>query len=123
MTTPQPLSSLIGQGGLELEVAYCVGGVLSPLLANIALSVLDEHFAARWAAPGPEWKRVKHRRAGGAVMKLVRYADDFVVMVAGQRADAEALRDQVSSVLAPMGLRLSEAKTRVATSTRGSTSW
>ena len=46
-------------------------------------------------------------------MKLVRYADDFVVMVAGQRADAEALRDQVSSVLAPMGLRLSEAKTRV----------
>jgi RNA-directed DNA polymerase len=89
------------------------GGILSPLLANIALSVLDEHFAPRWAALGPEWKRVKHRRAGGAVMKLVRYADDFVVMVAGQRADAEALRDQVSSVLAPMGLRLSEAKTRV----------
>jgi RNA-directed DNA polymerase len=89
------------------------GGILSPLLANIALSVLDEHFAARWAALGPEWKRVKHRRAGGAVMKLVRYADDFVVMVAGQRVDAEALTDEVSSVLAPMGLRLSEAKTRV----------
>src|SRR5215204_6516099 len=30
MTTPQPLSSLIGQGGLELEVAYCVGGVMTP---------------------------------------------------------------------------------------------
>jgi RNA-directed DNA polymerase len=89
------------------------GGILSPLLANIALSVLDEHFAARRAALGPEWKRVKHRRAGGAVMKLVRYADDFVVMVAGQRADAEALRDEVSSVLAAMGLRLSETKTRV----------
>jgi RNA-directed DNA polymerase len=89
------------------------GGILSPLLANIALSVLDEHFAARWAALGPEWKRVKHRRAGGAVMKLVRYADDFVVMVAGQRADAQALRDEVSSVLTAMGLRLSEAKTRV----------
>src|SRR5215218_2970146 len=28
MTTPQPLSSLVGQGGLELEVAYCVGGVV-----------------------------------------------------------------------------------------------
>src|SRR5215216_971938 len=28
MTTPQPLSSLVGQGGLELEVAYCVGGVI-----------------------------------------------------------------------------------------------
>jgi RNA-directed DNA polymerase len=45
-------------------------------------------------------------------MKLVRYADDFVVMVAGTREDAEALRDEVSSVLAPIGLRLSEAKTR-----------
>ncbi len=46
-------------------------------------------------------------------MRLVRYADDFVVMIAGQRADAEALWDEVGSVLAPMGLRLSEAKTRV----------
>ena len=47
-------------------------------------------------------------------MRLVRYADDFVVMVAGTRDDAEALRDEVAGVLAPMGLRLSEAKTRVA---------
>jgi RNA-directed DNA polymerase len=46
-------------------------------------------------------------------MRLVRYADDFVVMVHGTRGDAEALRDEVSGVLAPMGLRLSEAKTRV----------
>ena len=89
------------------------GGILSPLLANIALSVLDNHFAAKWAALGPEWKRVKHRRAGGAVMRLIRYADDFVILVFGQRADAEALREEVSGVLAPMGLQLSEAKTRV----------
>jgi RNA-directed DNA polymerase len=89
------------------------GGILSPLLANIALSVLDEHFARKWAALGPEWKRIKHRRAGGPVMRLVRYADDFVVMVAGQRGDAEALWGEVAVVLAPMGLRLSEAKTRV----------
>jgi RNA-directed DNA polymerase len=89
------------------------GGILSPLLANIALSVLDEHFAAKWAALGPEWTRVKHRRAGGPVMRLVRYADDFVVMVGGTRDHAEALWDEVSSVLAPMGLRLSEEKTRV----------
>ena len=89
------------------------GGILSPLLANIALSVLDEHFAAKWAGYGPEWKRVKHRRRGGAVMRLVRYADDFVIMVAGTRADAETLWDQVAAVLAPVGLRLSVAKTRV----------
>jgi RNA-directed DNA polymerase len=95
------------------RVAHCVGGVLSPLLANLALSVLDEHFAAKWAALGPEWTRAKHRRAGGAVMKLVRYADDFVVMLHGTRADADALWDEVGAVLAPMGLRLSAEKTRV----------
>jgi RNA-directed DNA polymerase len=89
------------------------GGILSPLLANLALSVLDEHFAAKWAALGPEWTRAKHRRAGHPVMKLVRYADDFVVMVGGQRADADALWDEVAAVLAPVGLRLSEAKSRV----------
>src|SRR5690606_40583483 len=60
-----------------------------PLLANIALSVLDEHFASKWEALGPEWTRAKHRRAGRPVMKLIRYADDFVVLAAGQRADVE----------------------------------
>ena len=34
-------------------------------------------------------------------------------MVAGQRIDAEALRDEVGAVLGPMGLHLSETKTRV----------
>ena len=75
--------------------------------------MLDEHFASKWEALGPEWTRAKHRRAGGAVMKLVRYADDFVVLIHGQRADAEALWDEVGAVLAPMGLRLSVEKTRV----------
>ncbi len=89
------------------------GGILSPLLANIALSVLDEHFSAKWEALGPSWRRAKHRRAGVPAMRIIRYADDFVVMVNGSHGDAEALWDEVSSVLAPMGLRLSEEKTRV----------
>jgi RNA-directed DNA polymerase len=89
------------------------GGILSPLLANIALSVLDEHFTAKWEALGPAWTRAKHRRAGVPAMRLVRYADDFVVMIAGTRDDAEALWDEVGQVLAPMGLRLSVEKTRV----------
>jgi RNA-directed DNA polymerase len=89
------------------------GGILSPLLANIALSVLDEHFTRKWEALGPAWTRVKRRRAGVPAYRLVRYADDFVVMVGGTRDDAEALWDEVSGVLAPMGLRLSAEKTRV----------
>ena len=55
-----------------------------------------------------------HRAKGFATYRLVRYADDFVVLVAGTRAHAEALRDEVAAVLAPMGLRLSDEKTRVA---------
>ena len=47
------------------------GGILSPLLANIALSVVDEHFARKWADLGPQWMRAKHRRAGGATMRLI----------------------------------------------------
>ena len=89
------------------------GGILSPLLANIALSVLDEHFATKWEMLGPSWKRASNRRSGGASMKLVRYADDFLVLVNGTREHTDALWDEVAAVLAPMGLRLSVAKTRV----------
>ena len=89
------------------------GGILSPLLANIALSVLDEHFTQKWEALGSAGARQRHRRAGGSTMKIVRYADDFVVMVNGTRDHAEALWGEVATVLAPMGLRLSEEKTRV----------
>jgi len=52
------------------------GGILSPLLANIALSVLDEHFTQAAGGPAtPEWERRKRRRRGQANYRLVRYAD------------------------------------------------
>ena len=92
------------------------GGILSPLLANIALSVLflDEHFVQAWqTVSGTDNQRTKRRRSGLANYRIVRYADDFVVLVAGTEAHAQALREEVAAVLAPMGLRLSEAKTRV----------
>jgi RNA-directed DNA polymerase len=43
----------------------------------------------------------------------VRYADDFVVLVRGDQSHVQDLREQIAAVLAPLGLRLSEAKTRV----------
>ncbi|WP_432877523.1 reverse transcriptase domain-containing protein [Kribbella sp. CA-245084] len=84
-----------------------------PRLTDSALSAPDEHFARKWEALGPDWTRAKHRRDGGPIMKLVRYADDFVIMVGGRREQADALWDEVAAVLAPMGLRPSVAKTRV----------
>jgi len=87
------------------------GGILSPLLANIALSVLDEHFMGQWESWGGQQGRSRRRRQGLANYRLVRYADDFVVLLTGTREHVEALRSEVAAVLAPMGLRLSEEKT------------
>jgi RNA-directed DNA polymerase len=87
------------------------GGILSPLLANIALSVLDEHFMGQWESWGGQEGRARRRRQGLANYRLVRYADDFVVMLTGTRKHVEQLRSEVAAVLAPIGLRLSEEKT------------
>jgi RNA-directed DNA polymerase len=88
------------------------GGILSPVLANVALSVLDEHVAAKPGGPGcTDTQRARRRRRGEANYRLVRYADDFVVMVSGNKAHAEALLDEVAAVLSTVGLRLSASKT------------
>jgi RNA-directed DNA polymerase len=90
------------------------GGILSPLLANIALSALDEHFTRQWDTEmGSRARRVKRKLDGLGNWRLVRYADDFVLLVSGERHHAEELREQVSTVLAPLGLRLAPEKTNV----------
>ena len=54
------------------------GGILSPLMANVALCALDEHYARAWEAMGQKWhQRDAIRRRGEATFRLVRYADDF----------------------------------------------
>jgi len=79
------------------------GGIMSPLLANIALSVLDDHFAEAWQTmSATTYRRTKRTRLGLPNYRLVRYADDFVVLVHGSRADAEALRSDVAAVLASL---------------------
>jgi RNA-directed DNA polymerase len=78
------------------------GSPISPLLANIALHRLDE----AWQATA--------RQTG----KLVRYADDFVVLC--PTADrAEQARRRAAMVLAELGLSLSAGKTRIVELTRG----
>ena len=72
------------------------GGVISPLLANIYLSVLDEAWQGR------------HRHLG----RLVRYADDFVVLCR-TRAEAEAALEIIRGILDDLGLRLHPDKTKL----------
>lgn len=92
------------------------GGILSPLLANIALGVLDEHVHGPWLQGGvmsTPSRRARRRAKGLPNWRIVRYADDFVILVHGTRDDVQALREDTASVLDPLGLRLSAAKTSI----------
>jgi RNA-directed DNA polymerase len=100
----------------ESDTGTPQGGILSPLLANIALHVLDEQVMAPWrpdGVMGTTYRRHVRRGKGLPTWRIVRYADDFVVLVPGQRQDVENLREDVARVLAPLGLRLSPGKTQV----------
>ena len=93
------------------------GGILSPLIFNIALTVLDEQLMGPWKTGGTmstESRRAGRRRKQLPNWRFVRYADDFAVLVSGSEQDAAALREQIAAVLATLGLRLSESKTRLA---------
>jgi RNA-directed DNA polymerase len=90
------------------------GSILSPLLSNVALSVLDEHVAAGPGGPAASpWQRTRRRTHGLPNYRLSRYADDWCLMVHGTRDDAAALRDEIAGVLSGMGLRLSPEKTLI----------
>lgn len=90
------------------------GSILSPLMSNVALSVLDEYIAQAPGGPGSTpWARSKRRRQGLPNYRISRYADDWCLMVHGTKDDAEALREEIAEVLSTMGLRLSEEKTLI----------
>ncbi|HEV2070739.1 MAG TPA: group II intron reverse transcriptase/maturase, partial [Acidimicrobiales bacterium] len=92
------------EGGVvsDVETGTPQGSPISPLLANIALHLLDEE----WARTG--------RRLG----TLVRYADDHVVLCP-TRERAELARLKVTAILDRLGLRLHPEKTRIIHLARG----
>ncbi|HEX3781133.1 MAG TPA: reverse transcriptase domain-containing protein [Pseudonocardiaceae bacterium] len=86
------------------------------MIFNVAMSALDEHLHAPWKPGGvmeTSRQRARRRATGLPNWRIVRYCDDFVVLVHGTRDDVEALHEEIAQVLAPLGLRFSEAKTRV----------
>ena len=72
------------------------GGVLSPLLANVYLHVLDEVWESRFSRLG----------------RLTRYADDLV-MLTWRRHQAERIRELLTQLLGKLKLELSPSKTRL----------
>ena len=83
---------------------------LSPLLANIALSVLDEHFTGRIRDQQALPRR--HQR-GLPWFRLIRYADDWILLVRATGRTPRRYARRPAAVLAPMGLRLSTEKTKI----------
>ncbi len=101
----------------DTEAGTPQGGVISPLLANIALDGMERLFGAET----PEGKLVppakrKHPNTG---ISLTRYADDFVVTAPTREVLETYVQPRIIAFLAERGLRLSEAKTRVVHITEG----
>jgi len=89
------------------------GSIISPLLANIALSVLDRHFETAWASRSHA-QRARDRATGQPSYRMIRYADDFVVLVRGTKAQAHAIKEQTAVFMREqLRLTLSPEKTAI----------
>jgi RNA-directed DNA polymerase len=80
------------------------GGVISPMLANVALTCLDEEILNRFG------QRIGTSRE---INPIVRYADDFII-VARSEKEAEAIKSHTKAFLKPtIGVELSDHKTHI----------
>jgi RNA-directed DNA polymerase len=83
------------------------GGVISPLLLNVALHGMEQAAGVRYRTTG-----VNTGKAVTGCAMVVRYADDLVAMC-HSREHAEQVKARLAGWLAPRGLTFNEEKTRV----------
>jgi len=86
------------------------GGVISPLLANVALNGMERLFEAEWPDGRP--KSPAFRKGFNRGIAVIRYADDFVITAPTREVLETYARPRVENFLQERGLALSEAKTR-----------
>lgn len=91
-----------GGGLLDTKIGTPQGGVISPLLANIFLHDFDKYWDEQSIVKG----------------KLVRYADDFVILFK-TKVQAELGMQLVTSKLKELGLELNQDKTKLVDMTEG----
>ena len=106
------LKSGVMEGGLfgRTESGVPQGGVISPLLANVYLNEFDKWATAQWDLG--HYARQRRRQAGLGNYKMVRYADDFVVVSNASKAEVKAAKAAIQQFLEnELHLTLSEEKT------------
>jgi len=95
----------------DSETGTPQGGIISPLLANIALHGMEDLFED----PKSTRRDLSPGRKPGVYrgIRLIRYADDFVVFCPSREVAEEYVRPALEKFLASRGLQLNEAKTKV----------
>jgi RNA-directed DNA polymerase len=88
---PAPAENL----AFEVEVIFCVQGVLSPLLSNLVLDDLDKELARRG-------------------LRFCRYADDCNIYVRSRRAGERVMASVSRFLTGKLKLKVNEAKSAVA---------
>lgn len=88
-----------------MERGMPVGGVISPLLANIALHGLETHISGKFPY-------ISANQAQGKLGRIVRYAHDFVVLH-WEEETIKAAKTEVETWLGEIGLHLNQQKIRM----------
>jgi RNA-directed DNA polymerase len=107
--TGSPLAAWLKAGYLERHVLHPTnegtpqGGIISPVLANLALDGLEAKLAAAFPNRPPQNHPTR--------VHLVRYADDFVITGSSRELLETQVQPLVAAFLAERGLRLSPEKT------------
>ena len=80
------------------------------------MSISPGNGTPRWVDPDQRRRRVRN---GQGNWRLIRYADDFVLLVSGDRHHAEALREEVAAVFGPVGVTAGTGEDRCRAHRRG----
>nr|YP_009297279.1 maturase [Porphyridium sordidum]AOM66622.1 maturase [Porphyridium sordidum] len=93
------------------------GGIISPLLCNIALHGIEDI----WNQPLRYWSKQKKKHItekSNMIQRGIRYADDMIFFIE-EHENANELRYKIDEFLAERGLNVKEAKTHLVKSTEG----
>lgn len=96
----------------DTQLGVPQGGIVSPLLANVYLHELDKYMQKYTGLSTHE--KSKRRKQGLANFVYIRYADDWVILSNGTKAQVEELKRELTEFLATeLKLKLSEDKTKI----------